>query len=76
MARSVISNPKKLRKLSALIGHPILFGFSRGNNNHWWHLFCTDGTAWFMHADTKEFEQDTDPPVGAGTNSGLEWLRG
>lgn len=75
MSRSVISNPAKLRKLSALVGHPVLFGFSRGGNSHWWTVYCADGTAWFVHANMKDFEQDTDPPIGAETNSGLQWKR-
>lgn len=78
MSRSRISNPGKLRRIAALLGRPVTLAFYRGGHSdpdlgHFFTVYCSDGTAWFVSSKLNKFEQDTDPPTAARASDGTEW---
>ena len=61
MARCRISNPKKLKRIAALLGREIFAADYRGGNRsegggHYFTVHCVDGTHWLVSSTLKRFE--------------------
>jgi hypothetical protein len=60
MARCSIKKPSKLRRISALLSRQVRCADCRGGNDHYFRVFCMDGTVWHVKSDMSHFEQDFD----------------
>ena len=49
MARNRVTNPKKLRRLDALVGKPIALVLTRGGTGHRFDIACVDGTVYELY---------------------------
>jgi hypothetical protein len=47
--RNLITKPKTLRRLEALVGKPIALAMTRGGTHHRIDIACTDGTVYALY---------------------------
>ena len=51
MARNVITKPKKIKKLSEILGREVKLAITRGGTDHRIDCGCSDGTVWKVWPD-------------------------